>query len=156
VDGVDLANASIQSGKSVLEPSGATLPAADLVGIGGRASSKTATSFSDQFQGTIADVAIYGSALTATQVAADYQAGLAPTVNTNPTSIVSSISGNQLTLTWPSDHTGWQLQVQTNSLSEGLGTNWVDVSGSTATDQVTIPMNPTNGCVFYRLVYPPQ
>jgi hypothetical protein len=61
-----------------------------------------------------------------------------------------------LTLTWPADHIGWELQVQTNNLSNGLGTNWVNVSGSTTTDQVSIPMNPTNGCVFYRLVYPAQ
>lgn len=156
VDGSDVANASIQAGKSVQEPSGATLPAADLVSIGSRASSKTATSFTDQFNGTIDNVAIYNSALTAAQISAHYEAGIAPTVNTTPTNIVSSISGNQLTLTWPADHIGWELQVQTNNLSGGIGTNWVDVSGSTTTDQITTTMNPTNGCVFYRLVYPAQ
>src|SRR5262249_3266545 len=34
--------------------------------------------------------------------------------NTTPTNIVMSVSGNQLTLQWPSDHTGWTLQSQTN------------------------------------------
>jgi Concanavalin A-like lectin/glucanases superfamily/Immunoglobulin I-set domain len=156
VDGTDVADASIQAGKSVHEPSGATVPAADLIGIGARAASQTATSFTDQFAGTIDDVAVYNYALAPSQVATDYQAGSAPAVNTNPTNIISTVSGNQLTLTWPADHIGWELQVQTNNLSKGLGTNWVNVSGSTTTDQVSIPMNPTNGCVFYRLVYPAQ
>ncbi len=154
VDGVDVADSTIQAGKGVWEPTGATLPAADLVSIGSRASSQAATSFTDQFNGTIDDVAIYAYALTSTQVSADYQAGTASTVNTAPTAIASSISGNQLSLAWPSDHIGWQLQVQTNNLSEGLGTNWIDVSGSTTTNQVLVPMNPANGCVFYRLIYP--
>jgi len=46
------------------------------------------------------------------------------------------------------------LQVQTNSVAQGLGTNWWDVAGATATNQVAIPIDPANGSVFYRLVYP--
>lgn len=75
-------------------------------------------------------------------------------VNTQPTNIVSSVSGGNLTLQWPADHTGWRLQMQTNALSIGLGTNWVDVAGSAATNQVTLPVNPTNPAAFFRLVYP--
>lgn len=75
-------------------------------------------------------------------------------VNTTPTNITRSVSGNNLTLSWPSDHTGWRLQTQTNSVSTGLRTNWVDVAGSTSTNQVTIPMSRANGSVFYRMVYP--
>ncbi len=78
------------------------------------------------------------------------------TVNTGSTNIMTSFANGQLTLTWPQDHTGWQLQVQTNDLTLGLGTNWVDVAGSTTTNQVIIPINVTNGSVFYRMVYPPQ
>ncbi len=77
-------------------------------------------------------------------------------VNTASTNIMTSFANGQLTLTWPQDHTGWQLQVQTNDLTLGLGTNWVDVAGSTTTNQVIIPINVTNGSVFYRMVYPPQ
>ncbi len=78
-------------------------------------------------------------------------------INTSSTNIVSSFANGQLTLSWPSDHTGWELQAQTNNLTIGLlGNNWVDVSGSTATNQVVIPINITNGAVFYRMVYPPQ
>lgn len=44
-------------------------------------------------------------------------------VNTNSTNITFSASGGNLTLSWPQDHTGWRLQVQTNSRNVGLGTN---------------------------------
>jgi autotransporter-associated beta strand protein len=77
-----------------------------------------------------------------------------PGVNGSPTNIVSAFDGANLTLTWPADHTGWRLQVQTNTLASGLGTNWSDVAGSTGTNQVVIPVNPANGSVFYRMVYP--
>jgi hypothetical protein len=63
-------------------------------------------------------------------------------------------SGGQIQLNWPQDHIGWELQVQTNSLTAGLGTNWVIAPGSDATNQVSIPGNSTNGSVFFRLVYP--
>ncbi len=77
-------------------------------------------------------------------------------VNRNPTNIVFSASGNHLTLSWPADHTGWELEIQTNSLSVGINTNWVPYSASTTVDSIVIPINLTNGTVFYRLVYPPQ
>ncbi len=74
-------------------------------------------------------------------------------INTNPTNIVFGVTNKQLYLTWPADHTGWQLQAQTNKLSVGIGTNWVNVTGSAGTNQVVVPINLTNGSVFYRLVY---
>jgi autotransporter-associated beta strand protein len=76
------------------------------------------------------------------------------TVNIGSTNILTSVSGNTLTLTWPADHTGWRLQVQTNTLGVGLYTNWTDVAGSTTTNSVNFLMNPNNGSVFYRIVYP--
>jgi hypothetical protein len=75
-------------------------------------------------------------------------------VNSNPTNILFSTSGGQLTLSWPADHTGWRLQAQTNSLSIGINTNWADVNGSSSTNKVVVPINMTNGSVFYRLIYP--
>jgi hypothetical protein len=77
------------------------------------------------------------------------------TVNPNPTNIVFSISGGQLTLQWPQDHTGWTLQAQTNSLSTGISNNWSAVSGSTTTNQMVVPINPANPTVFYRLILNP-
>jgi hypothetical protein len=72
----------------------------------------------------------------------------------DPTNIVFQLSGNQLTLGWPSNYTGWRLQAQTNPLTIGLSSNWFDVPGSSATNQVIMPVNPANGTVFYRLLYP--
>ncbi len=76
------------------------------------------------------------------------------TVNPNPTNITLSVNGNVLTLAWPSDHTGWHLQIQTNSLSNGLGTNWVTLPGSESVNTTNFTINPANSTVFYRLVYP--
>ncbi len=78
-----------------------------------------------------------------------------PTINPNPTNITYSVSNGNLVLTWPSDYIGWTLQNQTNSPSVGLGANWFTVPGSTATNQVTVPLDQANPAVFYRLFYNP-
>jgi hypothetical protein len=44
--------------------------------------------------------------------------------------------------------------MQTNSIDEGLGTNWVNVAGSDTTNQISIPINTANGSTFFRLVFP--
>ena len=75
-------------------------------------------------------------------------------VNQTPTNIVTSVSGNTLTLAWPADHIGWRLQVQTNTLATGLNTNWADVAGATTTNSVDTALDAANGAVFYRMVYP--
>ena len=49
---------------------------------------------------------------------------------------------------------GWRLQVQTNSTSVGLSSNWVDVPGSASVDNVTFTIDPANGAVFYRMIFP--
>ncbi len=108
-----------------------------------------------QFEGNICEVAMFGSALTAAQVAGLYNAAeMPPVVNEQPANIVFTVANNQLVLSWPADHTGWQLQAQTNTLSVGISTNWTNVNGSPATNRVIIPINLTNGSVFYRLIYP--
>jgi hypothetical protein len=68
-------------------------------------------------------------------------------------SITPVASGGNLTLTWPLSQTGWTLQMQTNSLAVGLGTNWITVPGSTATNQVTLPIIPAPLSGFFRLVF---
>jgi autotransporter-associated beta strand protein len=75
-------------------------------------------------------------------------------VSTAPAGITNTISGSLLNLLWPADHIGWRLQAQTNSLSVGLGSNWVDVPNSRATNQMSFTIDVNAGCVFYRLVYP--
>jgi hypothetical protein len=79
--------------------------------------------------------------------------GVIATVNTTPTNLVTQVSGNQLTLSWPADHIGWTLQVQTNVPGAGLGTNWVNVAGSSTTNQVVLPIDPADGAVFFRMIY---
>lgn len=79
-----------------------------------------------------------------------------PPVNTNPTNIAVSISGTNLTLSWPADHTGWRLLVQTNNLP-GISANpadWAAVSGSASTNYITIPITPGTRAGYYRMVYP--
>ena len=64
------------------------------------------------------------------------------------------MGGRDAALSWPTDHIGWTLQTQTNSRSVGLvpATNaWFNVSGSTTTNQVIIPISPAEPTVFYRL-----
>ncbi len=78
---------------------------------------------------------------------------VATSVATNPTNVAMSVSGNTLTLSWPADYIGWTLQTQTNPLSVGLSTNWVPVAGSATTNQMQIPMDASNGSVFFQLVY---
>ena len=75
-------------------------------------------------------------------------------VATNPTNITAVVSGGTMALSWPSDHTGWRLEAQTNAWGIGVTTNWSTVSGSTSTNQMQFPIGVGNGSVFFRLVYP--
>ena len=69
-----------------------------------------------------------------------------------PATLTNSYSAGVLTLSWPAGE-GWRLLQQTNALSTGLSTNWVDVTpGSASTTNITV--NNTIPTVFYRLVYP--
>jgi hypothetical protein len=79
---------------------------------------------------------------------------VASSTASNPTNISFSVSGSTMTLSWPADHRGWLLQAQTNSLSVGLGTNWVDVPGSDVVTSTNLPIVTGNPSVFYRLRHP--
>ncbi len=72
----------------------------------------------------------------------------APPVSTTPPQMMLMSLGGQLRLNWPGDHLGWRLQSQTNAANSGLGTNWVTVPNSTATNQFLFPISPSNGSVF--------
>ena len=73
--------------------------------------------------------------------------------NTNPTALAVTFMGGLLQVAWPVDHTGWRLEMQTNSLAEGLNSDWVTVPGSDATNLVPFPVGQP-GSAFFRLVYP--
>jgi autotransporter-associated beta strand protein len=88
--------------------------------------------------------------------AAGNATALTITVNTSPVSLtidrIGSASGivpDSVIVSWPADHLGWRLQVQTNSLSSG---NWSDVAGSSATNQIYLTPDAITG--IYRLIYP--
>ena len=74
-------------------------------------------------------------------------------INTNPPPIISSFNGSSLSLSWPTN-SGWILQMQTNNLATGLGTNWVDVPGSENITSTNITVNADQPTVFYRLRLP--
>jgi autotransporter-associated beta strand protein len=95
-----------------------------------------------------------GLAWNTNTLATDGILRLASTVNTARTNLTMVKSNNQLNLSWPADHTGWRLQVQANPVTVGLRSNWVDVAGSTNVNTITVTISPTNGSVFYRMVYP--
>jgi autotransporter-associated beta strand protein len=72
----------------------------------------------------------------------------------NPTNLAARLSGSSLELVWPADHTGWRLEVQTNSLATGQGTNWFTVPGANSTNRMELPRDLKQEAVFYRLVFP--
>jgi autotransporter-associated beta strand protein len=80
--------------------------------------------------------------------------GVLSVVQTTPTNLVWNASSTNLNFLWPAGYVGWRLQVQTNVLNGGLGTNWSDVPGASLTNNVAVPVDTTKGSVFYRLVYP--
>jgi beta-galactosidase len=79
----------------------------------------------------------------------------AVTINaiTRPAINVQLLSG-ALQLSWSVADTGWQLQCQTNPPGVGLGKNWVDVPGSTATNVMSFTIDPSIGNTFYRMTHP--
>lgn len=105
--------------------------------------------------GTIDELRLYDGRLTPQQIAANDIAGpdvIGPFgVSVSPTNITYTFNGSNLALSWPADHTGWRLQVQTNTLA---GTNWIDVPGSSLSNYLLMPVDPTAASTFYRLVYP--
>lgn len=75
-------------------------------------------------------------------------------IATNSTNITASVNGTNLSVSWPMDHLGWILQVQTNPLTIGIDTNWATIMDSDITNQIFAPINVNNGGVFYRLKLP--
>jgi len=76
------------------------------------------------------------------------------TIAPNPTNITVNVSGSTLSLSWPTDHLGWILQSQTNSLSAGLSNNWSDVAGTSTVTSTNLTINPKTPTAFFRLRHP--
>jgi len=60
--------------------------------------------------------------------------------------------GANVAVSWPTP--AGHLQVQSNPPGAGIGSNWVDVPGTTGTNQLSVPVSPNPGNVFYRLSVP--
>jgi len=110
----------------------------------------------DGFTGNIAEIDIYSGVLSylqITNVEAQLMAAYGAVNNLpySPTNLTTAVVGSSLQLNWPASYTGWTLEAQTNSLGNGLGTNWVPVANSTTVNTITVPLVPRNGSVFYRL-----
>ena len=155
VDGFLDANASLTGdyGPPTLAPTNSV-----VIGAQDRSNDGTGAPLGEYFLGLIKDVRIYNYPLTMAQVRTA-MAGqvVGPPVSTTPPHLTNSVTSGNLNLSWPADHTGWRLLVQTNHLNLGISTNnldWGTVPGSTATNAVSIPINPANTTEFYRLVYP--
>lgn len=79
---------------------------------------------------------------------------ISPAPSLIPPLLICQLADGQLQFSWPLDHYGWHLEMQTNPISGGLGTNWIAVAGSQTTNEIAILLNAGNGSAFFRLVYP--
>jgi alpha-galactosidase len=67
-----------------------------------------------------------------------------------PTNLTAQLSNGVAQLAWPTDHTGWRLQMESN-LSHA---NWADVSGSRFTNVWPVQIGQSGVSEFFRLAYP--
>ena len=68
--------------------------------------------------------------------------------------LTNTVVGNQLTLAWPTNYLSYVLKGQTNPVTVGLLNDpaaWGAVPGVSG-NQVTLPIDPANGTVFFRLL----
>ena len=76
--------------------------------------------------------------------------GTLPATGTNINFTITG--GNTLNLSWPSNYVGWELQ--SNSVSLTVSNDWYLVPGSTTTNSVSLPVDPSASNVFYRMHHP--
>jgi autotransporter-associated beta strand protein len=114
----------------------------------------SAAGYSGAFAGITPAIPAPGFAWNTNTLTTDGTLRILQTVNLTPTNLTSVVSNNVLTLSWPADHIGWQLQIQTNPASVGLNTNWVNVMGSAPTNQMSFPIDPASDTIFYRMIFP--
>lgn len=81
---------------------------------------------------------------------AEVNATLPALVSSVSTNIVFQLTGNQLNLSWPTDHLGWRLQYETNLADS----NWITVPNSTNVISTNIIIDPSNTSLFFRMIYP--
>jgi fibronectin-binding autotransporter adhesin len=71
---------------------------------------------------------------------------LSTTFSTTPTNITSSVSGGNLTVSWPANYAGgWGLETSPDLV------NWATVPDSRDVNSMSFPINPAGPPAFYRL-----
>jgi hypothetical protein len=114
----------------------------------------SSASYSGAFASITPTIPSPGLAWDGSTLTSDGTLRILQTVSLTPANIGTFVNNGTLTLSWPVDHLGWRLQTQTNDFLTGLGTNWLDVPGSTLTNQMDFLMDATLGNVFYRMIFP--
>ena len=89
-----------------------------------------------------------------TNVSPYFAEAIIGTATNPPTLTISSIASGGVSLSWPLDHVGWRLQLQSNAPGVGITSNWFTIPGTTNLNATNFPVNPGAGSVFYRLAYP--
>ena len=116
------------------------------------------------YTGQLDEVAVYvNQALTPAQISQLGASTFTPSqlstlsVNPAPAGLAAMVNGTNLNLSWPMDHIGWRLLMQTNHLAAGVSANtndWCAVPGSSANNSIALPIDPTRPGSYYRLAYP--
>jgi len=103
--------------------------------------------------GTNQPAGVHNATTDPTYLAGTGSLQVGSTIPSSPTNITVSVSGNNLTLSWPSNYVGWILQ--TNAINVGVSNDWFNVPGSETNTQLTFPMNnPAITYEFFRLRHP--
>jgi len=71
-----------------------------------------------------------------------------------PPEITWSLNDGQIELSWPALPAGWRLEAQTNPPGLGLTTNWFTLIEPLLTNQASLPIDPSQGSAFFRLLKP--
>lgn len=78
--------------------------------------------------------------------------GVLTIYSTVPPNLAASLVNNTLQISWPADHVGWELIMNTNGLQNTSA--WIPVPNSATTNQIWLPVDPNQTSVFFELVYP--
>jgi hypothetical protein len=102
------------------------------------------------FNGRLDEMFIYNYALSASEITR--LAANQPPPPTVPTTLSISASGQTVKLSWPPNYLGCRLESKAMNLT-ATG-SWFTVSGSSSTNQMSLPLSTSGSNVFYRLAYP--
>lgn len=102
------------------------------------------------FNGRVDELFVYNYALSDTEILR-LSANFPPPPSV-PTKLVTTLMGNALLLSWPTNYLGCRLE--SNAVSLMATGSWFTVAGSAATNQFVLPSNTSSANVFFRLAYP--